>query len=79
MSDRDTSNIIYRCYDSKKENYIKKSVSVIGLDTEAYIDGKCFLVSTSEGDSFKPPEFPHCLFSRKYRGKVFVTYNLKYD
>jgi len=37
------------------------------------------MMCTSEGDIWKPEQFPDCLFSRKYRGQNFVTYNLKYD
>ena len=34
---------------------------------------------TSEADIFKMQDFPRVLFSRKYRGRKFVAYNLKYD
>lgn len=54
-------------------------LEMFGLDTEAYDDGKCFLICTSEGDAFKAEEFPGCLFNRKYRGKKFAVWNLKYD
>jgi len=37
------------------------------------------MICTSLGDTFTPSEFPRCLFTRKYRGKSFVAYNLKYD
>ena len=57
----------------------KTSLEVIGLDTEAYTSGECFMIATSLGDVFQPGDFPACLFSRKYRGKKFVCYNLKYD
>ncbi|MBA7547454.1 hypothetical protein ES705_39876 [subsurface metagenome] len=57
----------------------KTSLEVIGIDTEAYTSGECFMICTSLGDTFQPYEFPACLFSRKYRGKNFVAYNLKYD
>jgi len=58
---------------------VEKSLSVIGFDTEAYRNGRCFMMSTSKGDTFAPRDFPACLFGRKYRGKVFVAFNLKYD
>lgn len=71
--------IKYSCsiYQNKKVDTV--SISVIGLDTEAYDDGKCFMIASSEGDCWHPEEFPRCLFNRKYRQKNFVTYNLKYD
>jgi len=54
-------------------------VRVLGLDTESYQDGRCFMIATSLGDVFPLDMFPTCFFTRKYRGKVFVAYNLKYD
>lgn len=57
----------------------ESSIEVMGLDTEAHISGQCFMIATSEGDVFRPHEFPSCFFNRKYRGTTFVTYNLKYD
>ena len=57
----------------------KTSLEVIGLDTEAYTSGECFMIATSLRDVFTLEDFPACLFSRKYRGKKFVCYNLKYD
>ncbi|GAG55162.1 unnamed protein product, partial [marine sediment metagenome] len=43
---------------------VEKSLSVIGFDTEAYRTGRCFMMSTSLGDTFKPKEFPACMFGR---------------
>lgn len=57
----------------------KTSLEVYGIDTEADTTGACFMICTSEGDTWIPAEFPACLFTRKYRGKNFVAYNLKYD
>lgn len=71
--------IIYRGTKITKSKKVNKSIEVIGLDTEAYDDGQCFLICTSYGDAFNIKDFPACLFTRKYRGKKFVTYNLKYD
>lgn len=72
-------DLTYSCYDKKSTKYINKSIEVIGLDTEAYSDGRCFMVATSEGDVYSIEDFPHCLFARKYIGRNFVAYNLKYD
>lgn len=63
----------------RKSKVSHESVRPFGLDTEAYPSGRCFMIATSEGDVFKAKDFPGCLFTRKYRSKVFVTYNLKYD
>lgn len=57
----------------------KQSIQPIGIDTEAYPSGKCFMICTSYSDTFRPEDFPKCLFNRKYRGQSFVCYNLKYD
>jgi len=57
----------------------KTSLEVYGIDTEADTTGVCFMICTSEGDTWSPAEFPDCLFTRRYRGKNFVAYNLKYD
>lgn len=71
--------INYKCYFLGKEKYIKKSIEVIGIDTEAYTDGRCFLFATSEEDVFPIEDFPQALFTRKYRDSNFVAYNLSYD
>jgi len=74
-----TKNVQYRINPHFRKHYIKKSLHVIGIDTEALTTGKCFMICTSEGDTFKENEFPRCMFTRKYRGANFVAYNLKYD
>jgi hypothetical protein len=56
-----------------------KPLSVIGIDTEADRNGNPFMIATSLGDVFHPDDFPRCLFTRKYRGKKYVAYNLSYD
>jgi hypothetical protein len=73
------SDIKYHCAQYISNKYINESIDVIGIDTEAYDDGKCFLICTSNWHVWDYEEFPHCLFSREYRGKNFVAYNLKYD
>lgn len=68
----------FRSY-NKKVSTMQKSINVLGIDTEADKDGRCFMIATSLGDVFKMSDFPGCMFSREYRGKIFVAYNLKYD
>lgn len=72
-------NINYRCSYYGKKEVEKKSISVFGFDTEAYDTGQCFMYCTSEGDVWNREDFPHSLFSRKYRNANFVCFNLKYD
>lgn len=56
-----------------------KSISVIGIDTEAYTDGVCFMIATSDGCVFEYDDFPQCMFTRRHKNKTFVAYNLGYD
>ena len=72
-------NIKYIAASRVRQTVHKKSIEVIGIDTEAYIDGKCFLICTSLGDAFTPDMFPSCFFTRGYRGAKFICYNLKYE
>lgn len=74
-----TKDIIYSCPDKITPPGNKPPIDIIGFDTEADREGRCFMIATSEGDYFDYRDFPHCLFSRKYRNKKFVTYNLSYD
>lgn len=75
----DLSRIIYRPSTHNRPVAEREKLTVYGIDTEADRSGKCFMICTSEGDTFRPYEFPQCLFNRKYRHSVFVAYNLKYD
>ncbi len=72
-------NVKYHGSDYNRINKKKESIQPLGIDTEAYITGKCFMIAISDGAVFQPDEFPDCMFSRKYRGKSFVSWNLKYD
>lgn len=56
-----------------------QSVETVGIDTEAYKNGRCFMICTSLGDVWTPDELPGCLFTRAGRDRVYVAYNLKYD
>lgn len=69
----------YFCPSYLRRTKHTESAKFLGIDTEAYRTGKCFMVATSLGDVFSIKDFPACLFTRKYRGKKFVAYNLKYD
>lgn len=79
MKCRDINDIKYQPGFIRKGNQADKSISVIGLDTEAYTTGQCFMLATSLGNVFTPEQFPRCFFTRRYRGTNFVAYNLKYD
>lgn len=75
----DLANIVYKSYRIKSHTISKKSIVTVGVDTEAYLNGECFLICTSSDGVFKFEEFPECFFTRKYRNTQFVVYNLKYD
>ena len=55
------------------------SIEVIGIDSEAYEDGKTFMFCTSSNDVITPDKIPHIFFNRKYRGCNFTVWNLKYE
>ena len=71
--------IVYRPPLFNRQTKHTTSVVPIGLDTEAYADGRCFLICTSDGDTFSLKQIPAVFFSRKLRGSSFVCFNLKYD
>lgn len=72
-------DVVYNYSFQNNSKITKKSIEVIGLDTEADENGKCFMMATSLKDIFTPSKFLQSLTSRKYRGCNFVCYNLKYD
>lgn len=37
------------------------------------------MIATSLGDVFRLEEWPECMFTRQYRDRSYVAYNLKYD
>jgi len=51
----------------------------IGVDTEAFTDGKPFIICTSLKKSYCPSELPDFFFDPIYKGASFVVYNMKYD
>ncbi len=75
----DINKVEYRCFPINRKKSKYKSIQPIGLDTEAYGTGECFMICTSLGDTYTPEEFPLCFFTRKYRQQKFVAYNLSYD
>ncbi|MDD5360446.1 MAG: hypothetical protein PHI02_09295 [Sulfurovaceae bacterium] len=79
MQTTSIDNVTYRFVSFGKTKYVKKSISVIGLDTEAYKNGQTAMICTSEGDTYKLLDCPSFFFSRKYRQCNFVCYNLSYD
>jgi len=72
-------NVRYKPARFIRQSEHTESIKVIGIDTEAFTTGKCFMICTSYGDVFLPSQYPDCFFTRKYRGVNFVAYNLKYD
>ncbi len=79
MKNISISDIKYFCAPYNRPNTKQQSIEPLGLDTEAYTTGECFMIALSTGEVFKPEELPDCFFSRSLRGRHFVCYNLKYD
>ena len=75
----DTSSVSYHPPRSRYAKTPTSSIDPIGIDTEADVNGRCFMIATSEGDVWTPDQFPECLFDRKHRDRSYVCYNLKYD
>lgn len=73
------SNVVYRGRVKAEGNVSTESVHIVGIDTEAYSNGECFMICTSLGDIWTPGDLPGVLFSRANRDTVYVAYNLKYD
>lgn len=77
MLDFDFSKIKYRRpYDRVSDREITE---LIGFDSEAYGDGSPFMFCTSDGKVWKPEQLPEALFTREYRGKHFMVWNLRYE
>lgn len=74
-----TDTVIYHAPRKKYASTPKSSIVPIGIDTEADIDGRCFMICDSEGYVWTPDLFPYCLFDRAHRDCAYVCYNLKYD
>lgn len=51
----------------------------IGIDSESYKNGKPFLICSSDGETFDIKKSPFCFARKKYDGRDFCCYNLKYD
>lgn len=75
----DTKHLRYHPPRSRFARTPEQSVDPIGIDTEADVDGKMFMTCLSDGTVLTRDEWPAKLFTRKYRDKTYVAYNLKYD
>lgn len=78
MDDFNFSRLVYKYHPLKAPKAVRE-VEAIGFDSEADRNGRTFLYCLSTGDYFTPDNLLSGLFSRKYRGKHFVVYNLKYE
>lgn len=52
---------------------------IVGMDSEAYMDGKPFMFCTSLKDTITPENLLQTIFSEKYINSNFMLYNMKYD
>lgn len=74
-----TSTVIYHTPKTYGPKILQTSIHPLGLDTEAYEDGSLAMVCTSDGSVWNPGGWLDGILSYKYRSKVFVVYNLRYD
>lgn len=74
-----TKSVIYHPPRAYYGSLPDKSIDPIGIDSEAYDDGKLMMICTSNEEVWTPDEWPLCILSHKYRNAVFVAYNLRYD
>lgn len=72
------NKVVYQCRPINKPKGVR-NVEAIGFDSEASPDGNTFLYCFSDGQTATPSTLLLLLFSRRYRGKTFVVYNLKYE
>jgi len=78
MKDFNFNKVVYK-YRPISKPKTNRDIQAIGFDSEADRDGKTFLYCLSTGDSFTPDDLLEGLFSRQYRGKQYVVFNLKYE
>lgn len=74
------------CFDALKFPYptrhskpTDKVLDVVGIDSEAYETGEPFMFALSDGTVCEPSHILRLLLMKRYRGKAFVCYNMKYD
>lgn len=78
MENFDFSKIDYKYRPIRKPKTIR-DVQAIGFDSEADREGRTFLYALSDGTICTPSTLVDTLFTRQYRGRQFVVYNLKYE
>ncbi len=78
MQDFDFERIVYKCRPISTPKTTRYA-EALGFDTEADRDGRTFMYAFSDGTVCTPRTLLDTLFSREYRGKQFVVYNLKYE
>jgi hypothetical protein len=68
-------------YDMRKKSSKPNThrLETIGMDTESLNTGEVFMFTFSDGIAIPKEDLFPTLFSRRYRGKKFVCFNLKYD
>lgn len=67
--------------DSMRSRHITPE-KLVGFDSEADLDGRTLVFCVSDGSSrivVKPEEFPHKLLTKRFRGKHFLVWNMKFE
>jgi len=75
MKDFNFDDIIY----IPMNTYTEGDIEIIGVDSESYQDGTCFLFGFSDGTYCEPAMFFYHVFSSRYDDCCFTAYNLKYE
>jgi hypothetical protein len=76
ITSEDLDDVIFPSPDDKIHSQIEK---LIGIDSEAYMNGKPFMFCTSLGDLLTLDDFPKVFFESRYVNANFMVYNIKYD
>jgi hypothetical protein len=74
-----TNKIIYHPPTTRGPKVLLSSISPLGIDSEALSDGSLAMVCVSDGTIWNSDNWLEGILSFKYRGCVFVAYNLRYD
>lgn len=75
----DFNRIVYKGpRPSNRTRYITAE-RVLGFDSESDREGKPLVFALSDGTVIEPHQFPHRLLTRRFRGRHFLCWNIKFE